>query len=120
MARIQQLFLFLTAVPLSLTSPFSVPFRNHKAFYRSSGSAQTESSSDDPGSPVYLTPYIKAGQLDQGLRPHVSRQLLLAVFAATIYNTRLGQGNVLSYRLEIIIAMDNEPTIKALPLAKRS
>ena len=60
MSRLQ-LLLFLSALPLVLSlSPLSVPFRGHKAIYRRSGVG------DDPGSPVYLTPYIKAGQIDQG------------------------------------------------------
>ena len=56
-----QLLLFLSALPLALSlSPLSVPFRGQKAYYRRNGVG------DDPGSPVYLTPYIKAGQTDQG------------------------------------------------------
>ena len=60
MSRLQ-LLLFLSAFSLALSlTPLSVPFRGHKAFYRRSGAG------DDPGNPVYLTPYIKAGQIDQG------------------------------------------------------
>ena len=60
MSRLQ-LLLFLSALPLALSlSSLSAPFRRQKAFYRRSGAE------DDPGNPVYLTPYIKAGQIDQG------------------------------------------------------
>ena len=60
MSRLQ-LLLFLSALPLALSvSSLSVPFRGQKTFYRRS------SVGDDAGSPVYLTPYIKAGQIDQG------------------------------------------------------
>ena len=63
MSRLQ-LLLFLTALPLVLSvSPLSVPFRGQRAFYRPSSSRV----GDDPGSPVYLTPYIKAGKTDQGI-----------------------------------------------------
>ena len=74
MSRIAQLelLLFLSALPLALSrSSLSAPFRGQKAFYRRSGV-----SDDDPGSPVYLTPYIKAGQIEQGSKINMYKRTL--------------------------------------------
>ena len=61
MACLLEVLPFIVALPLVLSvAPLSVQFRGHKAFYR-------PSEDNDPGSPVFLTPYIKAGQTSQGI-----------------------------------------------------
>lgn len=61
--------LLLPALPLVLSvTPLSVPFRGHKVFYR----PERSDVEAGPGDPVYLTPYIKAGQLDQGIATYSS------------------------------------------------
>ena len=84
MAHLFEVHLFLIALPLVFSvTPLSVQFRGHKALYRPSREG------DDPGSPVYLTPYIKAGQTSQGidllykmLTPSVA-ELMLYVFLSS-------------------------------------
>ena len=54
------LLLLLSALPVVI-SLFSAPFHDLKAYYRPENYVEA-----GPGDPVFLTPYIKAGQLDQG------------------------------------------------------
>ena len=56
------LLLLAALTVIHSVTPLSVPFRRLKAFYRPESDVEA-----DPGNPVYLTPYIKAGQLDQGI-----------------------------------------------------
>ena len=45
----------------SCGSPLSGQFRKHKNTYQGGSSPE-----DDPGQPLYLTPYLQQGQLEQG------------------------------------------------------
>lgn len=60
------LLLLAVALPLVLSvTPLSVPFRGHTAYYRPSA-ADGDEVADDPGEPVYLSPYLANGDLDKG------------------------------------------------------
>ena len=56
--------LFLLYLPLALCGPLSVQFRKHKAIYEGRGADAKGSSG--PGEPLFLTPYIEKGEIDQG------------------------------------------------------
>lgn len=56
--------LFLLYLSLALCGPFSVQFRKHKAIYEGRGADAKGSSG--PGEPLFLTPYIEKGEIDQG------------------------------------------------------
>lgn len=47
-----------------LCDSLSREFRNHKAVYKASESG--DAYTDGPGSPLYLTPYISRGDIDEG------------------------------------------------------
>ena len=57
--------LFLLYLPLALCGPLSVQFRKHKAIYGEGRGADAKDSSG-PGEPLFLTPYIEKGEIDQG------------------------------------------------------
>ena len=56
--------LAILCLPLALCGPLGVQFRKHKAIYRESIPGTTTDS--DPGQPLFLTPYIEKGEIDQG------------------------------------------------------
>ncbi|CAI8028490.1 Probable serine carboxypeptidase CPVL [Geodia barretti] len=55
--------LAILCLPLALCGPLGVQFRKHKAIYRESIPGTTTDS--DPGQPLFLTPYIEKGEIDQ-------------------------------------------------------
>lgn len=64
MARLGVLALsILFCVPLVLCGPLGLQFRKHKAIF---GEGPRVKDSVDPGQPLFLTPYIEKGEIDQG------------------------------------------------------
>ena len=64
MARLV-LFLLLAAAPLVFCGPLSLQFLKHKAYYKP---AVEGTNSADPGTPLFLTPYIEKNQIEEGIR----------------------------------------------------
>ena len=57
------LLLVMAALPVALCGgSMSKLFQKHKAVY-GSGSSRQE---DDPGQPLFLTPYVESGDFDKG------------------------------------------------------
>ena len=56
--------LALLCLPLVLCGPLGVQFRKHKAIFYGAGA--TSAADSDPGQPLFLTPYIERGEIDEG------------------------------------------------------
>lgn len=61
------LHLMSWAVTLDGGFPLSLQFRKYKITYKKEGLK-----SDDPGDPLYLSPYIAKGQVEQGIANQTS------------------------------------------------
>lgn len=61
--------LILLFLPLVFCGPLSVQFRKHKAIY-GEGPGTDAKGSSGPGEPLFLTPYIEKGEIDQGIYIH--------------------------------------------------
>ena len=64
MARLA-VFLLFAAAPLVFCGPLNHQFLKHKADYKP---AVEGTGSADPGTPLFLTPYIDNNQIDTGIR----------------------------------------------------
>ena len=64
--QLLKLCFLLICLPLALCGPLGVQFRKHKAIYGEGVRGKAGGSSSDPGQPLFLTPYIEKGEIDQG------------------------------------------------------
>ena len=66
MARLLQGVCLFVLFSLTLCGPLGVQFRKHKAVYGEGRGAGAKDSAG-PGEPLFLTPYIEKGQIDEGI-----------------------------------------------------
>lgn len=63
--------LVLFSLPLTLSGHVGAQFRKHKAIYRQNGgklgadSSSSTTTNDNPGQPLFLTPYIEKGEVEE-------------------------------------------------------
>ena len=62
---LQTLCVFTLCLSLVFCGPLGIQFHKHTAIYGEGRGADTRDSSG-PGEPLFLTPYIEKGQIDQG------------------------------------------------------